>query len=651
MTTDLKEMQKTQGESKLWEMTLGALPLADGSTIFRVWAPGVERLSVKILSETPRVIELRKGESDVFEAKVANVGEGFDYSYIFDDGRERPDPYSRWQPSGVHGPSRIVSPTAFQWSDDDWRGIPQKDLIIYELHTGTFTSEGIFESIIPELGFLKQLGIMAVELMPVAEFPGGRNWGYDGVDLYAPQSTYGGPLGLKRLVDACHAEGLAVILDVVYNHLGPEGNYLAEFFPLFSHNYKNPWGDAINFDGPESDGVRRFFADNALYWLTEFHFDGLRLDAIDRIIDTSPRHILQQIAGEFHRQAELLNRQAWLIAESDLNDVRIIKPPSEGGYGIDAQWNDDFHHSLHGVLTKTARGYFADFGRLEDLAKAITNGFVYDGQRSLFRRRSHGTMSVDRPAEQFVVCIQNHDQIANAYWGDRLSTVASMDQQKLAAALLILAPSLPLLFMGQEWGERAPFLYFTSHTDPDLAIAVREGRRAEYSSFVKEELESGDTVTEVFNDPQSPGTFLKSKLRWDEIGEPEHQGVLNLYRDLIRLRKTVPALSNCDRKGVAVTFDDNDRWLILTRTDRGGSEAMLCCNLSDDHNVVQVPAMKANAAAASSWRRVLWTGDEKYAGDSSRDRPPEALKGSKGDSLRLGPWEAVLYVNDDQVEM
>jgi maltooligosyltrehalose trehalohydrolase len=644
MTTKLKEMHKAPGESKLWKLTLGALPLADGSTVFRVWAPRAERLSVKILDETPRVIEMRKGESEVFEAKVANVGEGADYLYVFDDGRERPDPYSRWQPSGVHGPSRVVSPSAFRWSDDEWRGLPQKELIIYELHTGTFTTEGTFELIIPKLGFLKQLGITAVELMPVAEFPGGRNWGYDGVDLFAPQSTYGGPLGLKRLVDACHAEGLAVILDVVYNHLGPEGNYLAEFFPLFSHSYRNPWGDAINFDGPESDGVRRFFADNALYWLTEFHIDGLRLDAIDRIIDTSPRHILQQIAWEFHQQAELLNRQAWLIAESDLNDVRIIKPPSEGGYGIDAQWNDDFHHSLHAVLTKTTRGYFADFGRLEDLAKAIMNGFVYDGQRSLFRKRSHGTVSVDRPAEQFVVCIQNHDQIANAYWGDRLSTVASLDQQKLAAALLILAPSLPLLFMGQEWGERAPFLYFTSHTDPDLAKAVREGRRAEYASFVKEELESGDLVTEDFNDPQSPGTFLKSKLRWDEIEEPEHQGVLDLYRDLIRLRKAVPALRNCDRKGVADTFDETDRWLILTRSDPGGSEAMLLCNLSDDDNVVRAPAIKAHEGAAPSWRRVLWTGEEKYAGDSGRDLPPKALKWSTGDSLRLGPWEAVLYL-------
>src|SRR5919205_544806 len=335
-----------------WQLQFGARPLPDGSTEFRVWAPLAESLS-----------------------------------------------------------ARVVDPEEFAWTDSGWEGVALGDYLIYELHTGTFTPEGTFEAVIPKLAHLKSLGVTAVELMPVAEFPGGRNWGYDGAPLYAPQSTYGGPEGLKRLIDACHREGLGVILDVVYNHLGPEGNYLGEFMPLYSDRHKSPWGAGLNFDGAESDGVRRYFIENALYWLTEFHVDALRLDAVHEIMDTRPRHLLEELSEEFHAQALALGRRAHLIAESDLNDVRVIKPSTRGGYGIDAQWSDDFHHSLHALLTKTGRGYFADFGRVEDLAKAVSHGFVYDGERrSKFRKRRHGTPSFERPGEQFVVCIQNHDQ-------------------------------------------------------------------------------------------------------------------------------------------------------------------------------------------------------------------------------------------------
>src|ERR671938_771661 len=377
--------------SEAWELQFGALPLAVGSTVFRAWAPRAERLSVRVFGETARTFPMKRNADDTFEAVLTGVGAGVDYMYVIDGEKEHPDPVSRWQPQGVHGPSRVLDPEEFAWSDQGWRGLPLKEFLIYELHTGTFTPEGTFEAIIGKLSHLKELGVTAVELMPVAEFPGGRNWGYDGAHLYAPQSTYGGPEGLKRLVDACHREGLAFVLDVVYNHLGPEGNYLGEYAPVFSPAYKSPWGEALNFDGEESDGVRRYFIENALYWLTEYHVDALRLDAVHSIIDNSPRHVLEELAGEFHARARELGRDAFLIAESDLNDVRVIKAPEEGGYGIDAQWSDDFHHSLHTLLTKTDRGYFADFGRLADLAQAIKKGFVYDGRPSVFRRRRQGT--------------------------------------------------------------------------------------------------------------------------------------------------------------------------------------------------------------------------------------------------------------------
>src|SRR5947209_3618668 len=376
-----------------WQLHFGARPLPDGSTEFRVWAPLAESLCVRVVGGEPRAVEMSRDEGDVFEARVEGVGAGADYFYVVNGGRERPDPVSRFQPAGVHGPSRVVGPEEFEWTDSGWKGIALRDLVIYELHTGTFTPEGTFEGVIPKLAHLKSLGVTAVELMPVAEFPGGRNWGYDGAHLYAPQSTYGGPVGLKRLIDACHAQGLAFVLDVVYNHLGPEGNYLGEYMPVFSDTHKSPWGRGLNFDGEESDGVRRHFIENALYWLTEYHVDALRLDAVHSIVDISPRHLLEELAGEFHARARATGRNAFLIAESDLNDVRVIKPGEEGGYGIDAQWSDDFHHSLHALLTKAERGYFADFGRLEDLAKALGEGFVYDGRRSAYRRRRHGTPS------------------------------------------------------------------------------------------------------------------------------------------------------------------------------------------------------------------------------------------------------------------
>ncbi len=636
MSEVLSAAEETAG-GVVWELGLGARPGPEGGTAFRVWAPLAESVAVKVVGPEPRTFAMERGGEDIFEAVVPGVSAGADYFYLIDGERERPDPVSRFQPRGVHGPSRVVDPGAFRWTDADWRGIPLKDYVIYELHAGTFTPEGTFEAAIAKLPYLRELGVTAVELMPVAEFPGGRNWGYDGAHLYAPQSTYGGPEGLKKLIDACHREGLAFVLDVVYNHLGPEGNYLGEYAPAYSKSYTTPWGAALNYDDAESDGMRRHFVSNALYWLHEYHVDALRLDAVHQIFDRGPRHLLREIATSFTEAARALGRRAFTIAESDLNDVRLLRPADACGYGLDAQWSDDFHHSLHALLTRTERGYFADFGRLSDLAKAIGEGFVYDGRRSKYRRRRHGTPSGERPGEQFVVCIQNHDQIANGYWGDRLSRLVKPAQHRLAAALLLAGtPNVPMLFMGEEWGERAPFLYFTSHTDEGLGEAVREGRKEEYSSFVRAEGETESTLG-GFADPQSELTFVRSKLSWERLSQTPHAETLRFYRDLLAARKAHACLSNCDKTLTRVTLDEARGWLAVERGDRGGSRAVLVCNFSTEAQDITLDLSDAGAFSLA-----LWTGAPEYGGE--RDAaPPGALAGG----VRLGAWGAALYTNTE----
>jgi maltooligosyltrehalose trehalohydrolase len=612
-----------------WELGFGARVLERGDVEFRAWAPRLKRLSVRVLTREAGSVPLDSvGEGD-FTAVVSNVAAGSDYVFLLDEGRERPDPVSRWQPHGVHGPSRIVDPWAIPWSDDDWKGVPLKDYLIYELHTGTFTPEGTFESIIPILPYLKEVGITAVELMPVAQFPGARNWGYDGVGLYAPQSSYGGPSGLKKLVDECHRAGLAVVLDVVYNHLGPEGNYLNEFAPFFTPAYRTPWGEAINFDGPDSDGVRRFFINNALYWLTEYHVDALRLDAVHGIFDFSARHIVEELTEAFHQQAQLLGRSAWIITESDLNDVRVIRPQRLGGFGVDAQWHDDFHHSLHASLTGAHRGYLVDFGKLEQLAKAIREGFVFDGRYSQYRRRRFGSSSQDRPGEQFVVFIQNHDQVANTCQGKRLASLVSLEQQKLAAVLVVLSPFLPLLFMGQEYGETSPFLYFTSFTDPALGQAVREGRQEEFAAF--------GSVLE-FADPEDPVTFERSKLDWKRPGTHPHAEILGFYRDLIALRKQHPCLANCRKDLTAVEFDERLKWLVMARRDPSGSRALVICNFAPHRQTVGA------SFDDQEWNLALWSGE-----GSEAAAPPQVLKKEEGNPLTvvIDGFGAAIYLQPE----
>jgi maltooligosyltrehalose trehalohydrolase len=615
-----------------WKLRFGASIREDGAAEFRVWAPNLSSLAIRILGERPRTVPMTRSsefQDGEFVATVPNIPEGTDYFYVLEGDRERPDPVSRWQPRGVHGPSRIVNPALFHWSDQDWAGIPLKDFITYELHIGTFTREGTFESAIPIIPYLCDLGVTAIEIMPVAEVPGDRNWGYDGASLYAPQSSYGGPIGLKKLIDACHRNGLAVVLDVVYNHLGPEGNYLPEFAPCFTDAYHTPWGRAINYDGPGSDGVRRFIIENALYWLTEYHVDALRLDAIHGIYDFGARHLLDELSNAFQNQARQLKRHAWLIAESDLDDVRIINPRSRGGYALDAQWHDDFHHALYTLLTPEREGFLQDFGALSDLSKSICDGFVFDWKYSRYRSRHHGNSSKDRPGEQFVGFVQNHDQIANTSRGSRLASLVPPAAAKLAAVLTLCSPFLPLLFMGEEYAETYPFFYFTSFEDLNLATAVREGRKRELGSHYSES---------EFADPQAPSTFERSKLDWSKPAISPHAEMLRLYRDLISLRKQHPGLGNCRKDLTGIQFDEHKKRLVMKRTDPAAGAVLLVCNFSDGSQSIPV------AADSQPWRLVLWTGDATYGG-SGNARPAETVAPGSGSHINLCAFEATIYLS------
>jgi maltooligosyltrehalose trehalohydrolase len=554
----------------------GAVPLADGSTRFSVWAPKARLVEVALtrdgMAESHPLVREPDG---VHSATVRRVPAGSDYSYRLDGGPDRPDPVSRWRPEGVHGPTRVVDPAAFQWSDAGWRGLETADLAIYELHVGAFTAAGTFDGVIERVPALRELGVTALEIMPVAEFPGGRNWGYDGVSLYAVQSTYGGPNGLKRLVDAAHRAGLAVLLDVVYNHLGPEGNYLGEFGPYFSDRHRTAWGQGFNLDGPDSDEVRRYLVDNAVYWVTEYHLDGLRLDAADRIVDLSPAHVAEEIGEAVHVQGKALGRRTLVIAEIDANDPRWVRGTDVGGYGLDAHWSDDFHHAVHVALTGEGTGYYADFADPGAVAKALAERYVNDGRYSAYRRRSHGRPAVDVPADRFVVCIQNHDQTGNRARGERLAALVSPAALRLAATILLLSPYVPLLFMGEEHGETNPFLYFVSHGDAALVEAVREGRRREFATFAW----AGDVP-----DPQAEDTFEMSRPDWERSGSPAGARLRALYRDLLRLRRSEAAL----RPGAAevrVRDDEAARW-VAVRYEREGQVLEGIFNFSSDARVL-----------------------------------------------------------------
>ena len=531
---------------------------------FRVWAPSANQVQLKINGDLYRMTPADSGWWRV-EVELAKIS--IDYGFVVDGGEPLPDPRSPWQPSGIHGLSRTLNHGAFTWTDQGWQAKPLSSAIVYELHVGTFTPQGTFIAAIDKLDHLVDLGITHIELMPAAEFSGTRGWGYDGVDLYAPHHAYGEPDDLKRLVDASHARGLAVILDVVYNHLGPAGNYLARFGPYFTQRYATPWGQAINFDGPQSDEVRRFFCDNALMWLRDYHFDGLRIDAVHAILDASAMHFLEQLAGEVAELQTQTDRQLALIAESDLNDPRIIRSREIGGYGIHAQWSDDFHHALHCVLTGERAGYYRDFGSLADLAKALQRVFVYDGRYSAFRRRRHGRPPSGLSGHSFLAYLQTHDQIGNRAKGERSSHLMNDGRLKIAAALVLTAPFIPMLFQGEEWGATSPFLYFTDHKDRELGRNVTQGRRREFAAF--------GWNPEDIPDPQAVETFECSKLNWSESDTEPHSGLLAWHRRLIQLRREIPALSDGCVEGVRVSFDETAKWFVVKR-----GPVVVACNLN-----------------------------------------------------------------------
>lgn len=607
--------------------SLGATYLGDNHTRFQVWAPLVHKLAVHITAPQEQTSPLEKDARGYHHGVINGVSPGALYFYRLDNQKERPDPASRFQPQGVRGPSQVVAP-GFPRKGNHWLGLPLQEYIIYELHVGTFTPEGTFDAIIPYLDELKELGITAIELMPMAQFPGNRNWGYDGVYLFAVQNSYGGPEGLKRLVNACHQKELAVVLDVVYNHLGPEGNYFHDFAPYFTERYRTLWGWALNFDGPYCDEVRRFFVENALYWVTEFHLDALRLDALHAILDNSPYTFIEELATSVHRLAEQLNRQVYLIGESAANDRRLIRSRELGGCGLDAQWNDDFHHALHVLLTGERTGYYLDYGQLQHLAKAFHEGFIYSGEYSPYRQRRHGTSSRDIPAHRFVVFAQNHDQVGNQRRGDRLSQLTSFEGLKLAAGTVLLSPFIPLLFMGEEYGEKAPFPYFIHHSAPSLVEAVRKGRREEFAAF---------QWSGKLPDPQSEATFQSARLNHNLRKEGQHQVLFEFYRELIQLRREIPALAHLSKETLEVIADEKKKLLLLRRW-HGEDEAILLFNFGDSQVSFPFPI------PAGRWHKRLDSADQKWWGKGSS--VPQQLDSDGKVILSLNPKNFSLFLKE-----
>jgi maltooligosyltrehalose trehalohydrolase len=532
--------------------------------VFEVWAPRARTLEVKIGDEKFALVKKERGW---WSAEVAKAGFGADYAFVI-DGQEPPipDPRTQWQPNGVHGESRVVDHTTFPWNDSGWQAPPLSSALIYELHLGTFTPEGTLKAAESHLVYLKDLGVTHIELMPIANFPGKRGWGYDGVDLYAIFNPYGTPDDLKDFVNACHGKGLAVLLDVVYNHLGPVGNYLGKFGPYFTPSHSTPWGGAVNFEEAGAVEVRRFLIDNALMWLRDYHIDGLRLDAVHAFNDRSAIHFLEQLTHEVKMLEAELGKQFVLIAESDLNDPRIVKAEEAGGYGLDAQWSDDFHHALFALISGERDGYYADFGSVAALAKALKCVFVYDGNYSEHRGRNHGRQVIGLSGHRFVGFVQNHDQIGNRAQGERISHEAGVGRAKVAAAFVLTAPFVPMLFQGEEFGASSPFLYFTNYDDPELGRLISEGRKKEFVAFGWDP----DSIP----DPQAEETFTCSKLDWSELTEEPHASLLQWHKDLIRLRRSRSELTDGNLNAVKVLFNEEAQWLVLQR-----GRLRIACNL------------------------------------------------------------------------
>jgi maltooligosyltrehalose trehalohydrolase len=612
----------TQGQDLL-NRKIGSNYLGNDRCEFTVWAPELKEVAVKITAPEERLLPMQKDSAGYWKVTAENIKPGTLYFYKLEGDAERPDPASHFQPEGVHKASQVVDHSTIKWTDAHWSGVPLEEMIIYELHVGTFTPEGTFDAIISRLPELYEFGVNAIEIMPVAQFPGDRNWGYDGTYPFAVQNSYGGVEGLKRLVDACHQQGIAVILDVVYNHFGPEGNYTSNYAPYFTATYKTPWGMAVNFDDRRSDGVRNYFIENALYWFENYHIDALRLDAIHAIYDLGAKHFLEELSERVEAFSQQVGRKFYLIAESDLNDVRVIRDRTRGGHGMDAQWSDDFHHALHTILTGENIGYYKDFGKCEHLATALKESFVYSWKFSANRGRYHGSDAKDFPGQQFVIATQNHDQVGNRMLGERLSNLVSFDALKLAAAALLLSPNIPMLFMGEEYGEESPFLYFVSHSDHDLVEAVRKGRKEEFKDFHLE----GE-----FKDPFSQETFNQCILKWEKRQEGKNKALLELHQHLIQLRRTIPALKNLDKQNLEVSCSEANKLIQMRRWSQD-SEIFCVMNFSKQDVTFQADL------ADSNWNKILDSADEKWLGSGAK--LPEQL--NSGQEFTIPPLSFALF--------
>lgn len=598
---------------------IGAAYNSNENVTFTVWAPLKNKVEV-IFKDQPS-IALTKDLSGYWEKEVSGIPEGSFYKFRLDEKAEFPDPASRFQPLGVHSWSAIFNQNSFSWNDSAWKGIPLSQMIIYELHVGTFTSEGTFEAVISKLDHLLNLGINCIEILPISQFPGDRNWGYDGVYPFAAQESYGGPEGLKKMIDACHQKGIAVILDAVYNHMGPEGNYLSQFGPYFTDKYQTPWGAALNFDDKYSDNVRNYFLENALMWLEEFHFDGLRLDAIHEIIDRGAKHFLKELSLEVDVLQQKTGREYSLIAESDANDTKIINPYEKGGFGLEGQWVDDFHHSVHTLLTGEHEGYYMDYGKMEHLAKAFKQAFVYDGQYSDFRKRTVGNSPAGLDYSNFVVSIQNHDQIGNRLLGERLSKLISFEGLKLAAGVLFTSPFIPMLYMGEEFAEENPFHYFISHGDPDLVKAVQQGRKREFEYY-------NSQTKEDFSDPQSRETYNDSKLNWNFKAEPDKNALFEYYKYLIQLKKE--GAFNAFRTDEITTEVDEERKTLLVSSN-AENKLMAFFNFSAKNEEMILPKVSKN------WELLLASADKKWNG--TNDFPSDF---SAGENINLSAHSLII---------
>lgn len=611
---------------QLNKRSLGINFIADEQADITVWAPRAEHVIIEVAGKSNE-IPLTQEMSGYWRTTTNLIKPGDLYRVVINGQKSLPDPASLGQPQGVHGPSLAVDIRQFVWHDAGWANPALAHYLLYELHVGTFTPEGTFAAVAQKLDYLVELGVTAIEIMPVAQFPAGRNWGYDGVYPYAVQASYGGAEGLQYLVDACHQKGVAVVLDVVYNHFGPEGNYFREFGPYFTHNHTTPWGEAINFDDADCDGVRRYFIENVLMWFRDFHIDALRLDAVHAIKDDSPVHILREIRDQVDQLIQTTGRPYYLIVESDLNDPRFINPTATGGYGMDAQWNDEFHHALRVTAGEPRQGYYADYTGITDLAKSYRDAYVHDGQFSTVRQRLFGDKVTTDLGQQFVVFSQNHDQVGNRMLGERSSQLLSFNQLKVMAGAVLVSPYLPMLFMGEEWGESNPFLYFVSHTDPDLAEAVRQGRKAEFASFHQ----GGEAP-----DPMAEVTFSQSKLQWNLQQKEPYQTLLRYYKTLIALRKQLPALHHLHRRQIAVFEQGGQPTLVIHRWHEG-QHALCLLNFSRQEALVTLPELGID------WLKQLDSSETQWEGPGNTQPGEAPTDLTDGQLMTLMPESFVIY--------